>query len=123
MAKILIVDDEQLTSEMLATFLRLLGHESTEAYTVRHARDKLVYFAPDLVLLDIMLPDANGLDFCRELRANPHTALLPVIMISAMEPPMLDQAREVGATEYLRKPITIATLRDALQKMGLASKV
>ena len=74
MAKILIVDDEPLTVEMLSTFLNLSGHESIGALSNSQTWDKLAYEEPDAILLDIMLPDGNGLEICRQLRANPKWA-------------------------------------------------
>jgi DNA-binding response OmpR family regulator len=119
MAKVLVVDDEHLTTEMLMAFLKILGHESAEAFSCRHAWDKLTYFVPDVVLLDIMLPDMNGLDMCRELKTRGETAKVPVIMISAVAPPMTEEASSVGADGYLIKPISIAGLKGALAKIGV----
>ena len=85
MAKILIVDDEHLTTEMLGTFLRIIGHESVEAFSSKQAWDKLAYESPDAILLDIMLPDVNGLDMCRQLRSNPSTSTLPSPKMSPLK--------------------------------------
>ena len=119
MAKILIVDDEHLTTEMLGTFLKIIGHQSIEALNSREAWDKLTYESPDAILLDIMLPDVNGLDMCRQLRANPSTATLPIIMISAYAPPLTKEATEAGANAYLAKPINITGLKNALLNVGI----
>ncbi len=119
MAKVLIVDDEPMTAEMLGAFLRILGHESADAFNCRHAWDKLTYFTPDVILLDIMLPDQNGIEMCRELRARPETQSLPVIMISAIAPAMTDEATAAGANGYLGKPISIASLKNALAQIGI----
>lgn len=119
MAKILIVDDEHLTTEMLGTFLRMIGHDYVEAFSCRQAWDKLSYESPDAVLLDIMLPDQNGLDMCRQLRDNPATADLPIIMISAVAPPMTGEASAAGANGYLAKPINLQNLRKTLISSGV----
>ncbi|MEP7292366.1 MAG: response regulator [Chloroflexota bacterium] len=119
MAKILIVDDEHLTTEMLGTFLKIIGHESIEALNCQQAWDKLAYESPDGILLDIMLPDMNGLEMCRQLRANPPTASLPIIMISAYAPPLIKEATEAGANAYLAKPINIMGLKNALINVGI----
>ena len=121
MAKILVVDDEHMTSEMLSTFLRLLGHEAIEAYNGKQALEKLAYTEPTAILLDIMLPDVNGIDLCRQLRADPATAHLPIIIISAHAPPMIQQAEEAGANGYLAKPISLQSLKTALLKAGVTS--
>lgn len=120
MAKILIVDDEQLTVDMLSTFLRLIGHDSIPALSGRQAWDKLAYETPDLLLLDIMLPDTTGLDICRELRSKPEHAHLPVVIISAHFPPMTKEAEAVGANGYLAKPIKLDMLKAELMRLGIA---
>jgi DNA-binding response OmpR family regulator len=119
MAKILIVDDEHLTIEMLSTFLGLIGHQSIGALSNRQTWDKLAYEEPDAVLLDIMLPDGNGLEICRKLRAGDSTKHLPIIMISAHFPPMTREATEAGANGYLTKPIKLDALKKALFDVGV----
>ncbi len=119
MAKILIVDDEHLTTEMLSTFLRIIGHESMEAFTVAQGWEKIGAEMPDAVLLDIMLPDVSGLVMCRQLRTNPQTAHLPIIMISAHMPPKVDEAQAAGASAYLAKPINLRSLKTTLIDVGV----
>jgi DNA-binding response OmpR family regulator len=120
MARILIVDDEYMTVEMLSTFLGIIGHEATGAHSVRQARDKLAFAEPEAILLDIMLPDENGLDLCRELRGKPEMSTVPIIMISAHAPPMMEEATAAGANGYLIKPINLEKLKNALVKVGVA---
>lgn len=119
MGKILIVDDEHLTCQMLATFVKLIGHQPTEAYNGADAWDKLAQEIPDAVLLDIMLPGISGLELCRQFRQNPATAQMPVIMVSAIAPPMQQEASEAGANAYLAKPISLNTLKQALISAGI----
>ncbi len=119
MAQILIVDDEYLTVEMLATFLRLIGHEAVEALSARQAWDRLALETPDAILLDIMLPDQSGLDVCKALREKPEFATVPVIVISATAPPLTREAKAAGATDYLAKPINLASLKAALANAGV----
>ncbi len=119
MAKILIVDDEPLTLEMLATFLKIIGHETLEALNAHQTRDRLAIHVPDAILLDIMLPDSNGLDLCKEIRQNPVLATLPIIIISASAPPRIAEAEEAGATSYLAKPVKLSDLRMKLESVGV----
>jgi DNA-binding response OmpR family regulator len=119
MAKILIVDDEHLTIEMLSTFLSLIGHQAVGALSNRQTWDKLAYEEPDAVLLDIMLPDGNGLEICRKLREGEKTKNLPIIMISAHFPPMTREATDAGANGYLTKPIKLDALKNALGEVGI----
>ena len=120
MAKILIVDDEPMTVEMLATFLRIIGHETMEALDARQAWDQLAIQTPDAVLLDIMLPDQNGLEVCREIRTKSELQELPVIIVSAMAPPLIAESKAAGATEYLAKPIQLSNLKGVLAKVGIS---
>lgn len=114
MAKILIIDDEELTLEMLSTFLEMSGHEPLSAIDSQQGWSILSYEEPEAILLDIQLPDTNGLIMCRELRENPETASLPIIIISAHAPPMTDEAIAAGADGYLEKPIKLPVLQAAI---------
>lgn len=117
MAKILVIDDEALTLEMLSTFLTISGHEALQAIDSRQGWSILDYEDPEAILLDIQLPDTNGLVMCKQLRQNPETADLPVIMISAHAPPMNNEAKEAGADDYLAKPINLQQLQSTLAKI------
>ncbi len=119
MATILVVDDELLTAEMLSTFLKLIGHKSIEAYSSKQAWDKLAYTEPDAILLDIMLPDTNGIDTCRKLRQQNQWAKIPIIIISATAPPLTKEADDAGANAYLVKPINLQKLRTTLESVGV----
>ncbi len=119
MARILVVDDEHLTTEMLRTFLGIMGHEAVEVHSGKQMHDRLAYDRFDAVLLDIMLPDVNGIDLCKALRSDPTTSALPIIMISAYIPPLLDEATRAGADGYLVKPINLGNLRDRLTAVGI----
>jgi CheY-like chemotaxis protein len=119
MAKILIIDDEQLTVDLLTIYVELIGHQALSALSGRQAWDKLAYEEPDAVLLDIMLPDDNGLDICRKMRAEPNTKDLPIIMISAYSPPLNAEAKAAGANDYLAKPIRMDMLKKALEAAGV----
>jgi CheY-like chemotaxis protein len=119
MAKILIVDDEPLIIDMLSIFLGLMGHQTIGALSGRQTWDKLAYEEPDVILLDIMLPDDNGLEICRKLREKEATRHLPIIMISAYAPPLTKQAVEAGANGYLQKPVKLDALQNALAEAGI----
>lgn len=114
MAKILIIDDEEMTLEMLSTFLEMTGHTPLGAIDSQQGWSILSYEEPEAILLDIQLPDTNGLIMCRELRNNPETANLPIIMISAHAPPMINEAMAAGADGYLEKPIRLPVLQAAI---------
>jgi two-component system phosphate regulon response regulator OmpR len=100
---ILIVDDDATLSGMLSRLLTLEGWSVHAELTGAEGARALARLRPDLVLLDLMLPDANGLDLCRQWRAaHPH---LGILMLTARGEP-LDRVLglEIGADDYLAKP-------------------
>jgi DNA-binding response OmpR family regulator len=106
-AKILIVDDEPNVLRMVSYTLNAEGFEVLVAQTGNEALIKVLTEAPDLVLLDVMLPDMSGAEVCEQLRKRQDTIDLPVIMLSALaQVPDKIRGLEAGADEYITKPIT-----------------
>lgn len=103
MHKILLVDDMRSFLDLEATFLGraecLLLTASTGLEAIRAARAE----RPDLVVLDIEMPEMNGIQACRILRSDAVTSSIPVIVLTSMQ--MEDEARRAGASRFLRKPI------------------
>ncbi len=106
-AKILVVDDEPNVLRMVSYALQAEGYEVVVAPNGAEALSKVLTEAPDLVILDDMMPDMSGVEVCEQLRKRQETADLPVIMLSA-KTLVSDKVRgfEAGADEYLTKPIT-----------------
>ena len=106
MTKILIVDDELESVRLVGLMLQRQGYEITAAQTGAQALTKSISENPDLVILDVMMPDMDGYQVCRHLRANPATSDLPVIMFTAKT--QVDEkvaGFQAGADDYLTKPI------------------
>jgi len=105
-AKILVVDDEPNLLRMVAYSFEAEGFRVITAENATAALTKAQTERPDAVLLDVMLPDMSGLDVCRQLRARPDTAHVPIIMLSALVE-VADKIRglEAGADEYIIKPV------------------
>ena len=102
---ILLIDDDMRLSAMVADYLRSHGYQVSTAASLTAGRELLGRQAMDALVLDLMLPDGDGLDLCRELRASPRTRSLPVLMLSARgEPTDRIVGLEVGADDYLPKP-------------------
>jgi adenylate cyclase len=105
-AKILVVDDTPQNVKLLSDLLRTKGYEVVTAADGAAALQRLAEDVPDLVLLDIMMPGPSGYDVCAKIRADPSTALLPVVLVTALDP---QQERvkgiEAGADDFLSKPI------------------
>ena len=105
-AKILVVDDTPMNVKILADVLTFKGFTVVTAGGGNEGLAKMESERPDLVLLDVMMPDLDGYSVCRAIRANPATALLPVVMITALDPGSERvKGIEAGADDFLAKPI------------------
>jgi DNA-binding response OmpR family regulator len=116
--KLLIVDDEPALVEMLHTFLRLNNFETVAAF---NGEDGLVLVdveRPDLVILDLMLPDIEGYEVCQRIHNSPDGAKLPVLILSARADALSkERAMAAGANAYLVKPVRFADLLSALKRL------
>jgi CheY-like chemotaxis protein len=118
-ATILIVDDERPIREMLALALRGAGHRVVEAVHGRQALDLVARERPDLVVSDVMMPLLGGVELCRRLKADPATAAIPVVLMSAAGAHL---GRGAGADAVVAKPFDLDAL-DALVQRLLRSGV
>lgn len=126
-ARLLVVDDLEVNRDLLARRVRRLGHEAGFAENGRAALAALRAQAFDLVLLDINMPEMDGYDTLREIKADPALAALPVIMVSAIdETESVVRCLELGADDYLTKPfnpvILQARIESSLNKKRLADQ-
>src|SRR5262245_57614579 len=122
-ARILVVEDEPGIAEPLVAHLGREGFDATAVGTVADARVRLEHEPPELVVLDVMLPDGDGRDLCRELRS---TSDLPIVLLTARG---ADADRivglELGADDYMVKPFSagelVARIRAILRRTGRVS--
>ena len=111
-ATILIVDDALINIGMLEDILIDLGYETLTATSAAEATSILTEKLPDMVLLDIMMPDINGYQFCQMLKENPHTRDIPVIFVSAAESDNeMEHAFEIGGVYFIRKPFNMTEIK------------
>lgn len=105
-AKILVVDDNPLNVKMLADILAFNHYQVVKAGGGREALAQVQAEKPDLVLLDVMMPDLDGYSVCAAIRADPDTAMLPVVMVTALDARQ-ERVRglEAGADDFLSKPV------------------
>lgn len=110
-ATVLLVDDDPMVLLLAGDVLREDGAQVHEASTLSEARAALATLEPDLIVLDLLLPDGHGLQLCEQLRADAQTAHLPVLVLTASEDDQVVRAAfDAGATDFLRKPIEPALL-------------
>jgi two-component system, NtrC family, response regulator PilR len=124
-AKILIVDDERDLVDAYVRLLERAGHRCVGAFGAHEAIELIDADTPDLVLTDLSLPDSNGLEVIRHLRAK--SAIIPIIVMSGHNTQgMNEAARAAGANLCLLKPVSIAELKrvigDALKRYHLATR-
>lgn len=116
MKTLLCVEDERTLLKNNREFFERLGYRVLPAETLAEARSWLIAQTPDAILLDIMLPDGNGLDLLQELRAAGST--LPIIMLTAWgEPQDVSRGYRLGATAYISKPFDYEAVRSALESI------
>ncbi|TMH35509.1 MAG: response regulator [Betaproteobacteria bacterium] len=127
-AKILVVDDTPHNVKLLADVLGVKGYAVATAATGEEALAKLPMEKPDLILLDIMMPGLSGYDVCRRIRADAATALLPVVLVTSLDPAQVRvHGIEAGADDFLSKPINqpelFARVRSLLRVKALQDEV
>ncbi len=103
--RLLLIDDDARLTAMVGDYLRQAGYTVETAGNLADGRERLARELYDALVLDLMLPDGDGLDLTRELRASPRTRSLPLLMLTARGEPM-DRivGLELGADDYLPKP-------------------
>lgn len=126
--RILVVDDTPLNVKLLEDVLTIKGYDVTTAASGQEALAKIHCELIDLVLLDVMMPGMDGYEVCRSIRADARTALLPVVMVTALD---ARQERvnglEAGADDFLSKPVNqpelLARVRSLLRIKSLYDQV
>ena len=105
-AKILVVDDTPANVKLLSGLLEFNGYKVVTAASGAEALGKVETEQPDLVLLDIMMPGMNGYEVCRTIRKNPATEILPVVMVTSLDPTEERiNGLQAGADDFLAKPV------------------
>jgi DNA-binding response OmpR family regulator len=104
--KILVVDDNPGNVKLLNDLLTVKGYDVATASSGQEALAQIDADCPDLVLLDIMMPEMNGYEVCQKIRQNPATEMLPVVMVTALDASQ-DRIKgiEAGADDFLGKPV------------------
>ena len=117
-ARILIVDDYEANTTLLKRWLGADGYDVLTASSGEEALAAVRLHHPDLVLLDIMIPEPDGVTVCRRIKADPITSMIPVIFMSGLEPSATQtNARGLGAEDYVTKPIDVYELRSRVRRV------
>lgn len=119
--KILVVDDSETNLVLLEAILEDDGFDVEIAFSVKDAESSLKKTIPDLILLDLLMPNENGFDLLRKLKNNPEFDQIPIIIVTAFaNDENKIKARDMGAVDVIEKPINIP---DFLQKVYKALSI
>jgi CheY-like chemotaxis protein len=121
--QILIVDDNENLRQILASTLRFSGYEVSEAATGKQAIEIAVSAKPNLILMDIDLPDITGADAAQAIRKDPRTAHVPIVGLSAhLGWEFKEAALRAGMIDFLVKPLDATVIRAKIEKFILTEK-
>lgn len=104
--KILIVDDEEKNLKVMGMILQSYNYDFQTAKNGREALEKTKEYLPDMIFLDIMMPEMDGYETCRKLRVDPATKFIPIVMVTALgDQEARNKGLEAGANDFLTKPV------------------
>lgn len=119
---VMIIEDEPDAAELFAEMMRVSGFRVIKTYTSTPALTLIAQEKPDLILLDIMMPDVSGIEVLRYMRREPDLKKIPVIVVSAKSMPSdVRDGLEAGASIYLTKPVGYIDLKNAVDRLIQAS--
>lgn len=119
--KVLVVEDEPDAAEMFAEMMRVSGFEVSKTESSREAMALVARENPQVVILDVMMPDVSGLEVLKYMRKNPSLAHIPVILVSAKSLPAdIQTGLQAGAAAYLTKPVGFHELKQAVERVFTA---
>ena len=116
--KVLIVEDEESLLKLESILLTTKGYDVRGVANGRAALDALDEELPDLVLLDVMLPEMDGFEVCRRIKGDPRTAKIPVVMFTAKKTVEdMEKGESVGADRYITKPFKSAMVIETMEQL------
>ena len=112
---VLIIEDEEDAAELFAEMMRVSGFRVLKTSSGAPALAMMTNEKPDIVILDIMMPEVSGIDILRQMRRNQNLANVPVVVVSAKSMPAdIKNGMEAGASTYLTKPVGFLELKEAV---------
>lgn len=116
--KILIADDNQANVELLEAYLAGVDCDTEIAVNGQDTLDKVASFQPDLILLDVMMPKLSGFEVCKQLKADPSTKGIMILMVTALnELGDIERAVAAGTDDFLSKPVNRIELTKRVENM------
>ena len=118
----MIIEDEEDAAELFAEMMRVSGYRVVKTSKSAPAIEMMTTEKPDVILLDIMMPEISGLDILRQMRSDPLLENIPVVVVTAKGMPAdIKNGMEAGASTYLTKPVGFLDLKEAVER-ALGSK-
>ena len=115
---VMIIEDEPDAAELFAEMMRLNGFRVIKTYSSTPALPLIAQEKPDLILLDIMMPEISGIEILHMMRKDPDLATIPVVVISARATPTdVRNGLDAGASVYLTKPVGYMDLKNAVDRL------
>lgn len=115
--RVLVADDDATIGEMLKSGLEVLGYEVVTANSGSEIKNTLGRIRPDLILMDVSMPGADGISICRDIRLSPETHDIPIIILTAFtDGKTFHDAMLFGATDFLTKPFDFSEVLKKVQE-------
>ena len=115
---VVVVEDEPDAAEMFGEMMRVSGFRVVKSYSSEPAINMIASEMPDVVILDVMMPDVSGLEVLKFMRRQPQLAKIPVIVVSAKSLPAdIKTGMDAGASAYLTKPVGFLDLKQAVERV------
>jgi CheY-like chemotaxis protein len=115
---VMIIEDEPEAAELFGEMMRVNGYRVLKMFSSAPAISMIIQEKPDVIILDVMMPDISGLEVLRYMRREPNLASIPVIVVSAKSMPGdIKIGLEAGASMYLTKPVGFLELKQAVEKV------
>ena len=123
-SRVLIADDNEPNRELLEVYLAEIDCEIATAVDGRDTLDKVASFRPDVILLDVMMPKLSGFEVCQQLKTDPVTSRIMILMVTALgELGDIERAVEAGTDDFLSKPVNKVELVKRVENMLKLSHV
>lgn len=116
--KVLVIDDEESVFEVIEGLLFREGYEFAYQMSGKVALDRIDEIQPDVILMDLMMPDMDGIETCQRIKANDRWCHIPIIMVTALSSKEdLARSLDAGADDFVSKPINSVELRARVRSM------